>query len=280
MEKRKKHKIKFDGIYGAIKSLKTKLEELQKWQNEKENNRGFSQGGSSVKSSSKGEMTQEEIDAQIAMIEEEINKFEEQIEDMTKEVDDIVDDLNADIFPENKSISPESENHEDLEQVAELFRKRGIDCEVKISKDGKAGIIVKERGDYEGQDLLDMSKDQLNEMIDEITDEKETKVGNEKEEKEVVTESKKEKEDEKNPKIKSPKPFSLLPGDVVEEKGEEDEDKSKGSLIAKKAVEKKDKKKPKEEKSKDEVVIPNAFESEDALNEAGIDSVAKRSKIR
>ncbi len=119
-------KMKSDGIFSAIKALKEKLAELERRQNEKETNRGFSEGGASVESSDKeGAEGAVDIVNQIAAMEKELGEFEEKAAEIAAR-DDVV-----------KAASEDSAlTSDDLEVVAEQYRALGIDCDVGVSQGG------------------------------------------------------------------------------------------------------------------------------------------------
>lgn len=156
-------KMKSDGIFSAIKALKEKLAELERRQNEREKNRGFSEGGASVKSSDeKGAEDEADIANQIAALSEQLEGFEEK----AAEIADPNGDVEGDDPSENtNSISPTADG---LEAVAEQYRAWGIDCEVGVSESGDAAIVVKNSGEFLGKNLLEMSSDSLDKMVSEI----------------------------------------------------------------------------------------------------------------
>lgn len=160
-------KMKSDGILLAIKALKEKLAELERRQNEREENRGFSEGGASVESSDKeGAEDAADITNQIAAMTEELEGFEEQAAEIAVQ-DDVVKAASEDSAPSENtdSISPTSD---DLEAVAEQYRAWGIDCEVGVSQKGDPAIVVKNPGDFQGQNLLEMTSDNLDKMVSDI----------------------------------------------------------------------------------------------------------------
>ena len=286
--KREKHQHNnraFDGFRSAFDSLEKKLRELrdlhnlQKHQNEKENVRGFSEGGSSVKSSGKGDAEVADIEAQISMIEEQMREIEDAVETMSEELDEVITELGGETNSQKaQKENPGQEYQEQLEQVAQKYRDRGIDCEVEIGEDGAFGIKVKEPGKYQGQDLLEMTENELKEMIDELAEEKAPQEDKEKEKegekeeeasaskgksKTIVVEEKEENKDKKDEHVNN-KVMKLLGGDVIPPR--DDEDQTKGMLVAQKAIGKKEKN-PKEKKSKDkdddkdeDVAIPSSFD--------------------
>lgn len=156
-------KMKSDGVSAAIKALKEKLAELERRQNEREQNRGFSEGGASVKSSNKeGAEDAADIANQIAAMEEELEAFEEKAAEIAGQ-DDVAEAASEDSAPSENTdtISP---TVNDLEAVAEQYRSWGIDCEVE----GDAAIVVKNPGDFQGQNLLEMNSDSLDKMVNDI----------------------------------------------------------------------------------------------------------------
>lgn len=281
-----KEKIKLSGKMEARNALAERLKKLKAdSQNESENVRGFTQGGSSVKSSGKDE--EKEIAEQIAMIEAELAQVDKEISAIEKEVGKVIDVMQQDIINEKTTAAQQPNNLENLEALAAAYKKFGIDCEVEI-KDGKAGIIVKEEGEFKDQDILKMDEKDLDKMLDEhgkdaeMEEEKEVGKGKEKEQKEdkKSATSNTEKTDEKEKDKKGSKHMSLMPGDIVEERDEQKEKPSKPMLISRTKEQKEKKKEPQKEDKKEkdeEVAIPEHFD-DSLLEEMDIQSPAKKSR--
>lgn len=183
--------------------------------NEKENVRGFDEGGSSVK---EGEVeTELEIDLQA--------KKTANLENAMQELQEYLKEIQAG----------------EMEMLAQQYCTLGIDCSVEESENG--GLTVKvASGKYQGADLLEMSAKELEKLLEEIEEEKqEEKPEPEKEEEkqEEIPLEKLEIETEKDDK--KAKPMSLMPGDVVEKREE------KQSLLVEKKEEKKAGKKDEKE---------------------------------
>ncbi len=157
------NRMKSDGIFSAIKSLREKLAQLQRWQNEKEQNRGFSEGGTSQKSP-ENQKEDKDIGDQISFLEEQLTDFERQKSELSDEQDHEIQ-TNENIAEEQNAQSLEIN---DLEIVAEKYRAWGIDCEVGVLGSGEVKITVKNPGNFEGANLLEMSQDNLEKMVNEI----------------------------------------------------------------------------------------------------------------
>jgi len=280
-EKKHREKIKLSGLYAAVKSLEEKLADLHKRQNERENVRGFSEGGSSIKSS--GYENDADIAAQIAMIEAQIREAEEQINNITQEVEEVVDEMGNDgvdlKLPEGGG--NDAQMH-DLEEAADFYRGYGIECEVQILENGDGEINVTNPGDYQGKNILAMSPDELTKMLGDI--------GGEKDEPEKTAEktaSKQEKspdksrvviedkDDEKNQEKekKKPKEHSLLPGDIVEERDDKEKGEGRSLIFEKKKKPQKEEKKEKTDEKKpvleEDIELPLHFDDSE-LKEAGV----------
>lgn len=288
-EKKRREKIKLGGLFAAIKSLEEKLADLHKRQNEREEVRGFSLGGSSIKST--GQENDKDIAAQIAMIEAQIHEAEEQIENISNEVDEVVDGMENEVVNFKSLDGGNGGQAHDLEATADFYRGYGIECEVRILENGDGEINVKNPGNYQGKNILDMSKDQLEDMMDEIgeeekdaqkTAEKENQKTVEKAGKSRVLVEDKDEDKNKDKEKKKPKEHSLLPGDIVEERGEQEKGEGRSLIFEKKKKPKKEDKKEKSDDKKpqaeEDVELPVYFD-DSGLEEAGIKGVSKNRKI-
>jgi hypothetical protein len=196
-------------IFEAVKlALKTNR------QNEKENVRGFDEGGSSI------DEEQEEAQENQPNLQSAIEELQESLLEIQRE---------------------------EMEMVAQKYRDLGLDCEVEETENGFG--IVMQSGDHEGQDLLTMSAKNLEKLLKETGKELEKSKKLEKaapEESEEREEKEEEKEVEIAPKEdeenKVAKPMAMLPGDVVEERSSKEniapEEKKKPKEKGKKPKEK------------------------------------------
>ena len=270
-------KIKFTGLGYAIKSLEEKLRDLQKHQMEKEQVRGFNEGGASI------DKSEQDLTSHIAEIESQLREFENEREELLQQIDQIIVDLSDDIVTENEPFAAVSDEYE---AIADFYRHWGIDCEVEMLEGGNARIVVNNPGAYEGEDLLTMSQEELEEMLDEIGEEKpqenEKEKGQEgdkeKSAKPKIIEDKEDSKEADKKNLKDPKPMALMPGDIIQDREDENKkDKTKGALVGRKKEGSKKKNKAEESSSKkdeneqeEDVQIPDYFESEEALEKAGL----------
>jgi hypothetical protein len=133
------------GFKITISSLDSKLEELKKnLQNEKENLRGFSQGGSSIASDD-----QKDLAAQIAMIKEleSVAKAKEnfnQLEDQNKKEQleqEKKQQKNQEIF----EIISEEEANKKAKIIVEFCRENGLECSISQTKSGDLEVKINQK---------------------------------------------------------------------------------------------------------------------------------------
>lgn len=215
----------------AISALKMKLEELKKRkaqegeeektdrQNEKENVRGFTDGGAST---DKEKEVEKDLDAQISYIENELSEFEVRMQSAILDLQEVVADMRKAAVDNEFNIN----NQDDMENLADQYRALGVDCEVNLGKNGYE-INVTNDGSFAGENLLEMSARDVAELLDEIEEElsMENEGAEKSDEKEKSQEEKPQEKDlvEKEEGSKrEAKPMALMPSDVVEEKAEKE----------------------------------------------------------
>jgi hypothetical protein len=244
-------KMKFSGNLSAIEALRLKLADLYDRKNEKERVRGFDDGGTAV------DEEEQDLDAQIAQLENDMSKLEQEREELQAELEGVVDEMQGfSEFQDTQQSARDAGNVEDeMEKMADKYREYGIDCEVEINGEGRFEINVKTPGKFEGDNLLEMSAEDLMDLVDEIEEqqlaeekmkEAEPEKGADKgRSKERAVANEDESKNKDGDKKKKPKPMELLPGDAV---ASEDEEEQK-LLIGKKRADDKEKgdekKKPK-----------------------------------
>lgn len=208
-------KMKFDGKISAIKALKEKLADVnQRWHEASR----FKEGDI------------EAIEEEAEFLKAQIAEFESALHGMHEEIQNIVDEMSE--FNEMQDMQQESVREakraadmQDMEKIANHYREYGIDCEVEIGSDGRFEINVKNDGNFSGQNLLEMSADQLMDLVEEVekqqveAEKEQEKSGRERDNEKKPKNSEVSEEEEK--KERKPKKGELLPRDAVEERGEE-----------------------------------------------------------